>query len=163
MNFYFPRHHICFIYASKPSWPCGAWLSLVPAAVVHASSGSPQEQNLSSWSIFSSSLLLSHTQPSSLTIILLWNLVSYMGRQVNTRISFAAFIGGFMIILNICSLVGLRKNHSFLPVPAYLRQKIRLRDAHQYCLILPWVVIYGLLTMIWAMLAVPLLVLICTK
>ena len=68
-----------------------------------------------------------------------------------------------MIILNICSLAGLRKNHSFLPVPAYLRQKIRLRDAHQYCLILPWVVIYGLLTMLWSMLAVPLMVLICTK
>ena len=68
-----------------------------------------------------------------------------------------------MAILNICGLAGLRKNRSFLPVPDTWRQKIRLRDKHQYCLLVPWVVIYGLLTLLWCMLFVPAYVLICTK
>ena len=69
----------------------------------------------------------------------------------------------FMAVLNICALAGLRKNHSFFPIPVALRGKVRLRDAHQYCLIVPWVLIYGLLTMIWSLLAIPVMVLVCTK
>ena len=68
-----------------------------------------------------------------------------------------------MLILNITALAGLRKNQTFLPVPIAVRKKIRLRDAHQYCLILPWVVIYGLITMLWFVLVVPFFVIILTK
>ena len=60
-----------------------------------------------------------------------------------------------MIAVNIAGFAGLRKNGSFLPVPDTWRQRMRLRDKYQYCLLVPWLLVYGLITIIWAIVLLP--------
>ena len=67
-----------------------------------------------------------------------------------------------IISVNIAGFAGLRKNGSFLPVPDTWRQKMRLRDKYQYCLLLPWLLVYGLITIVWAILFIPLSVVLGT-
>ena len=43
--------------------------------------------------------------------------------------------------------MALRKNSSYLP--------LRLRDRHQWCLMVPWLLSYGLITALWAFLFLP--------
>ena len=40
-----------------------------------------------------------------------------------------------MVGLNLGGLAGLRKNGGFLPVPDSWRQRMKLRDKYQYCLL----------------------------
>ena len=42
---------------------------------------------------------------------------------------------GMMVGLNLGGLAGLRKNGGFLPVPDSWRQRMKLRDKYQYCLL----------------------------
>ena len=74
-----------------------------------------------------------------------------------------AIFCGFMAGTNLCALTGLRKQSDFLPVPDTWRSRIRLRDRHQYCLLLPWIGVHGLLTLVWSLLLVPVLVLASSK
>ena len=69
----------------------------------------------------------------------------------------------FLGLLNTLGLTGLRKNSSFLPLPSTWRQKLRLRDKHQYCLLVPWLLSYGLMTLLWTFLALPATIIVSTK
>ena len=69
----------------------------------------------------------------------------------------------FLGLLNTLGLTGLRKNSSFLPLPSTWRQKLRLRDKHQYCLLVPWLLSYGLITLLWTFLALPATIIVSTK
>ena len=69
----------------------------------------------------------------------------------------------FLGLLNTLGLTGLRKNSSFLPLPSTWRQKLRLRDKHQYCLLVPWLLSYGLITALWTFLALPATIIVSTK
>ena len=60
-----------------------------------------------------------------------------------------------MISVNVAGLAGLRKNGSFLPVPDTWRQKMKLRDKYQFCFLIPWIIVYGLITVIWSVVFLP--------
>ena len=68
-----------------------------------------------------------------------------------------------LALLNMLGLAGLKKNSSFLPLPSTWRQNLKLRDKHQYCLLLPWLLSYGLITFLWTFLALPATIIVCTK
>ena len=77
----------------------------------------------------------------------------------------------------MCGVAGLRKNGSFLPVPDTWRQSLKLRDKYQvmvmmmmmmmmvmimmitilyqWCLLVPWIILYGLLTGLWCLASIP--------
>ena len=60
-----------------------------------------------------------------------------------------------MISVNVAGLAGLRKNGSFLPVPDTWRHKMKLRDKYQFCFLIPWILVYGLITVIWSVVFLP--------
>jgi len=74
-----------------------------------------------------------------------------------------AIVCGFMSMLNICAISGLRKRSDFLPVPDTWRSRMRLRDKHQFCLLIPWIIIYSFITLCWSIMLVPVLVLASSK
>ena len=59
------------------------------------------------------------------------------------------------LIVNLGGVAGLRKNGSFLPVPDTWRQSLKLRDKWQWCLLVPWIILYGLVTGLWSLASVP--------
>ena len=59
------------------------------------------------------------------------------------------------LIVNLGGVAGLRKNGSFLPVPDTWRQSLKLRDKYQWCLLVPWIILYSLLTGLWSLASVP--------
>jgi len=94
--------------------------------------------------------------------IVLWSCLLVFSILPLMSVHVAVFCG-FMACTNLCALTGLRKQSGFLPVPDTWRSRIRLRDRHQYCLLLPWIGVHGLLTLIWSLLLVPVLVLASSK
>lgn len=74
-----------------------------------------------------------------------------------------ALLCSFMAVLNLSGLFGLRKQTDFLPVPDTWRSKLRLRDRHQFCLLVPWILVHSFAAILWALFFVPVLVLASSK
>ena len=77
-----------------------------------------------------------------------------VSRFNNLQVLFLVLISIFLIV-NLGGVAGLRKNGSFLPVPDTWRQSLKLRDKYQWCLLVPWIILYGLLTGLWSLASVP--------
>ena len=73
---------------------------------------------------------------------------------LNIQLLVSVLISIFLIV-NLCGVAGLRKNGSFLPVPDTWRQSLKLRDKYQWCLLVPWIIFYGLVTGLWSLASVP--------
>jgi hypothetical protein len=106
---------------------------------------------------------------SNLTLwscLLVLSIIPLMSVYIGTFSPFprpSALVCGFMALLNLSALAGLRKQAAFLPVPDTWRLRLRLRDRHQYCLLLPWIAAHTLIVLIWGLLLVPVLTLATTK
>merc|ERR1712098_479591 len=73
-------------------------------------------------------------------------------------VTFFSVLFSLLAAVNIAGIAGLRKNGSFLPVPDTWRQRMKLRDKYQYCFLIPWIIVYGFITICWSLIIIPALV-----
>ncbi|XP_023335007.1 uncharacterized protein LOC111706378 [Eurytemora carolleeae] len=68
-----------------------------------------------------------------------------------------------MLSTNLIGAIGIKKSNSFLPVPATWRANAKFRDRSQHLLLVPWILVYGILTTFIILIFVPVSVLCITK
>ena len=91
----------------------------------------------------------------NLTSLVLLNIAIFFLFNDLAPLIFFTVMFCILALVNVGGLAGLRKNGSFLPVPDTWRQRMKLRDKYQYCLLMPWIIVYGLITVCWSLVIIP--------